>query len=125
VRAMVVDDSRAMRMILKKSLASMGFECDEAVDGKQALQRLQESEPYQLALVDWNMPNMNGFELLCEVRKDHSFDEMRVMMVTTESELERVTAALGAGADEYVMKPFDDAIIREKLQILGFESEAA
>jgi two-component system chemotaxis response regulator CheY len=123
VRAIVIDDSRAMRMILKRSLSALGFECAEAEDGKVALHRLQESDPFELALVDWNMPNMNGFELLCAVRKDHSFDDMKIMMVTTENEMERVTTAMKAGADEYVMKPFTDEIIREKLLILGFEPE--
>jgi two-component system chemotaxis response regulator CheY len=125
MRALVVDDSRAIRSILKRSLSLMGFDCSEAVDGKDALERLKTSEPFQLALLDWNMPNMDGFELLNAIRKDCGFDDMKVMMVTTENEMERVMTSLQAGANEFVMKPFTDEVIREKLEILGFEPEAA
>lgn len=125
MRAIVVDDSRAMRMILKRCLSAMGFECAEAADGKEALQRLKEIEKPQLALLDWNMPNMNGYELVCAIRQDHSFDDMKIIMVTTETEMERMTLALAAGANEYVMKPSTEEMIREKLALLGFEQAMA
>jgi two-component system chemotaxis response regulator CheY len=125
MKAIVIDDSRAMRMILKRFVSALGFECTEAVDGADALARLKESGPPDLALVDWNMPNMNGLELVTAVRADQSFGNMKIMMVTTENEMEQVSKALVAGADEYVMKPFTEDVIREKLEIMGFEREAA
>lgn len=125
MRAIVIDDSRAMRMILKRCLAPLGFECAEATDGNDAMARLKEIGRPHLALVDWNMPGMNGHEFVRAVRQHHWFDDMKIMMVTTETEMEQVCKALEAGANEYVMKPFTEEVIREKLEILGFEREAA
>jgi two-component system chemotaxis response regulator CheY len=117
VRALVIDDSRPMRMILGKLLKELGFEVTEAGDGKQALERL--SPPPDLALVDWNMPVMNGLEFVQAVRADHQYDHVPLMMVTTETDMERVAAAIDAGANEYVMKPFTKDIILDKLRLLG------
>jgi two-component system chemotaxis response regulator CheY len=126
VRAIVIDDSRAIRFMLRVILRDIGFgELLEAGDGQEALKRLAEVERPDLALVDWNMPNMNGFEFIQTVRKDASFQDMKIVMVTTEIEMEQVAAALGAGANEYVMKPFTPESVREKLQLLGFDREAA
>jgi two-component system, chemotaxis family, chemotaxis protein CheY len=121
VRAIVVDDSRAMRMILKRTATHLGFECTEAVDGNDALARIKEAGKPDLAMVDWNMPGMNGYEFVCAIRKDHAFDDMKIVMVTTETEMEQVVKALEAGANEYIMKPFTDEVIREKLELLGFQ----
>ena len=119
MKALVVDDSRAMRMILKRVLAANGFEVFEAGDGKQALEQLAVTGVVDLALVDWNMPVMTGYELICEVRARHELDSMAIMMVTTETETSQVQRALDAGANEYVMKPFTDEALREKLLLLG------
>jgi len=119
VKALVVDDSRAMRMILKRVLAANGFEVFEAGDGKQALEQLAVTGVVDLALVDWNMPVMTGYELICEVRARHELDSMAIMMVTTETETSQVQRALDAGANEYVMKPFTEDALREKLLLLG------
>src|SRR5262249_42145 len=100
-------------------------DCVEAADGRDALQRVKETGPLDLALVDWNMPNMNGYEFLCAIRQDHAFDEMKIVMVTTETEMEQVTKALTAGANEYIMKPFTETVIQEKLGLLGFVKAAA
>jgi two-component system, chemotaxis family, chemotaxis protein CheY len=121
MRALVIDDSRAMRAILGKILKELGFEVTEAGHGREGLERLQQVEKPQLALVDWNMPEMNGLEFIRAVRADHTYDDMRLMMVTTESETSAMISALEAGANEYVMKPFTKDVILEKLAILGIE----
>lgn len=121
MKALVVDDSRAMRMILKRTLSQLGFEVVEAGDGRQALDVLQVSGPVDVALVDWNMPVMTGYELIQEVRGRRELDAMPIMMVTTETEADQVTRALDAGANEYVMKPFTEDVLREKLLLLGLE----
>jgi two-component system chemotaxis response regulator CheY len=118
MQALVVDDSSTMRKILKSILAGAGFEVVEAKCGPEALERLKQ-KPADLALFDWNMPEMTGVELLGMVRSDHSYDGMKIMMVTTESEQEQMELALQTGADEYVMKPFTKDSLLSKLQILG------
>lgn len=123
VKALVVDDSRAARIILRNALKEEGFEVLEAGDGRQALEELRKVGMVELALVDWNMPVMTGYELICEVRADKTYDGMAIMMVTTESEASQVQRALDAGANEYVMKPFTADVLREKLLALGFEKE--
>jgi two-component system chemotaxis response regulator CheY len=122
MQAIVVDDSRAMRMLMGRLLKDVGFEVDEAGDGVQALVRLRErldGNPVQLALVDWNMPEMSGIELVEAVRSDPVFAALRIVMVTTETELSQVTKALEAGADEYLMKPFNRDDVVGKLELLG------
>lgn len=119
LHALIIDDARSVRMILKKMMTELGFTIEEAEHGQQALEILQKNGPADVALVDWNMPVMNGFEFIQEVRKQSIYDEMKIMMVTTESELVRMIAALEAGANEYVMKPFTKEIIIEKLTIMG------
>jgi len=121
VAVLVVDDSSAIRLILKKMLLDFGFDVLEATNGRDALERLAEAGPVGLALVDWNMPEMNGFEFVQAVRTDPTRNGMRIMMVTTETEIEQVRLALDAGADEYVMKPFTPDIISEKIQLLGLD----
>ena len=118
-KALVVDDSRATRLILRQMLTSLGFEVAEAGHGREALTYLNAHEDTSLALVDWNMPEMNGLELVQAVRHDSRFSGMRMMMVTTETEMANITKALEAGANEYVMKPFSKEVIQEKLQLLG------
>jgi len=118
-KAIVVDDSRAIRTILKRSLGGLGFEVAEAGDGKQALDLLEQSGPLDIALVDWNMPVMTGFELVQALRAKKPFDQMAIMMVTTETESAQVQRAIEAGANEYVMKPFTDDMLREKLLMMG------
>jgi two-component system chemotaxis response regulator CheY len=93
-QALVVDDSRAMRAILGKQLKQLGYEVLEAEHGEQALERLAAcARPPALALVDWNMPRMNGIELVRAVRGKSEFASMRIMMVTTETELSRRSAS--------------------------------
>ena len=119
-KALVVDDSKAMRMILTKILASLGYEVLEAAGGKEALQVIEvEKSGVALILLDWNMPEMNGLELLKRLRQNPALSSPVVVMVTTETEMSHMAAALEAGANEYVMKPFTRDIIVEKLQLAG------
>ena len=93
----------------------------EAKTGREALLMLYKLGTVDLVMIDWNMPEMDGFELLRHIRNDVAFDEVRLMMVTTESELANVDVALKAGANEYLMKPFDRDALLEKLLLLGFD----
>ena len=117
--ALIVDDSRAMRTILGLHLRGLGFRVIEAENGSEGLARLQESGGADVALVDWNMPIMNGIEFVRAVRHRPEFDAMRMMMVTTESDTAHVALALAGGANEYVMKPFTRDIIVHKLELMG------
>jgi two-component system chemotaxis response regulator CheY len=120
MKAMIVDDSRAMRSMLRKILQENGFEVvAEAENGRQGLDHLNRLGFIDLTLLDWNMPVMNGFELLCEVRKEPKWKDMRVMLVTTETEASQILRALDAGADEYLIKPFAKEALREKLNVMG------
>jgi len=119
MRALIVDDSRAVRSVIGRSVRELGFTPVEAGNGREALQRLATEGPVDLALVDWNMPEMSGYECVCAVRADASHDAMRIIMVTSESELQRVATALDAGANEYLMKPFTVDALRDKLLLTG------
>ncbi len=121
MRALVIDDSRAIRLILKQILKDIGFEVSDAGNGLEALEKLKEVGEVDLALVDWNMPEMNGLEFVIAVRKEDKYNNMKMMMVTTETELSQVAKALEAGANEYVMKPFTKEIILEKITLMGIE----
>jgi two-component system chemotaxis response regulator CheY len=108
-----------MRSILGRMLRRLGFEVVEAANGRDAVRRLQEAQQVELALVDWNMPEMNGLEFIQAVRAERSYDGVLLVMVTTETEMEQVSKALKAGANEYIMKPFTQQVILEKLRMLG------
>jgi two-component system chemotaxis response regulator CheY len=121
-KALVVDDSRAIRIILTEMLEQLGYTVSSASNGKLAAETLactpDEGIP-ELALVDWNMPDMNGIELVQHVRANSRYNHMQLVMVTTETQPEQMAAALTAGANEYVMKPFTADMIREKLLLIG------
>ncbi len=119
MKALVIDDSRAMRSILSHILRQLGCDVSEACNGRDALRQLGDLDQVELALVDWNMPELNGIDFVRQVRADARYDGLRLMMVTTETETSQVAMALQAGANEYVMKPFTKDIIREKLELLG------
>ena len=118
-KAMVIDDSRAVRMILSRILQGVGYEVCEAKDGREALAKLAGGETVSLILVDWNMPNLDGLGFVRCLRSDPSKAAIKVMMVTTETEMDRMVTALEAGANEYVMKPFTADVISDKLRLLG------
>jgi len=121
MRALVVDDSRSMRTIILKQLKELGFEVHEAENSQEAMSRLHEVKNIHLVLLNWNMPEMDGLEVLSLIRAEPAYKEVRVMMVTTESEMSRVATALEAGASEYLMKPFDREALLEKLILLGMD----
>lgn len=123
MKALVIDDSRAMRRIIAKYLEELGFEVHEAASGLEGLQVAAKTAGLSLILLDWNMPEMDGHTLLTRFHEDPDFADIPVMMVTTESEMEQVEVALAAGASEYLMKPFDRQALLEKLLLLGFDPE--
>ena len=124
MRALVVDDSRSMRAIIGKILNELRFDVEEAASGQEALDRLRKPPAFDLILLDWNMPHMDGYELLSRIRGEPSIEDVPVMMVTTESELSQVEVALEGGANEYLMKPFDRQALLQKLLLLGIDPEA-
>jgi two-component system chemotaxis response regulator CheY len=109
-----------MRMLLGKNLKDLGFEFLEAGNGIEALSRLNQGEQIDLMLIDWNMPVMNGYELLRAVRANVLLSGVQIMMITTETSMTQVEQALAAGASEYLMKPFTKEALLEKLKLLGF-----
>lgn len=120
MNALIIDDSRAMRRIIGGIVRDLGFEITEACDGLEGLNAL-EADPtkYDLVLVDWNMPNMNGYEMIKAVRAQDEFYDLKMVMVTTETEPARMAQALIAGVDEFVMKPFTKSVLLDKLRLIG------
>ena len=120
--ALIIDDSRAMRRILRQIVEPLGFRILEAGNGQEGLDRLREHFPdVELTLVDWNMPVMNGLEFVKTVRADDQYQQMKIAMVTTETEAAQMARALMAGVDEFVMKPFTSEILIEKLRLIGVQ----
>lgn len=120
MHAIVIDDSSAMRMILKRIVVSLGFQVTLAEHGRDALDKMADADhPFDVALIDWNMPVMNGLEFIQTVREDPRYGDLTLMMVTTESEQSQVVRALAAGAHEYLIKPFTPDAVAEKLELLG------
>lgn len=121
---LVVDDSKVIRKVARHILESLDLSVSEAVDGQDALTQCEASAP-DVVLLDWNMPVMDGLEFLKAARAEFGPDEPLIMLCTTESEFDRIVTALSAGAQEYIMKPFDDAILTGKLVQLGLVAEEA
>jgi two-component system chemotaxis response regulator CheY len=119
MRALVVDDSSAMRALLRMSLKKHGFEVTEAKHGLDALSVLAADSGFELILIDWNMPEMDGFELLRRIRAERRHDGSQIMMVTTETGMDQMSEALAAGANDYIMKPFTFDVVADKLRLLG------
>jgi two-component system, chemotaxis family, chemotaxis protein CheY len=119
MRALIVDDSRFVRDYLRGLLEQKGIECEEANDGQAGMSQLHACDPFDLALVDWNMPVMDGLHMLKNMREE-GYSDVKVMMVTAETADDFIIRSLNAGADEYLMKPFDDQALTEKLTMLGF-----
>jgi two-component system chemotaxis response regulator CheY len=115
---LVVDDSKVVRMVARKILEELDFEVSEAADGQQALQVCQAGMP-EVILLDWNMPVMNGIDFLRALRASEGGDKPKVVFCTTENDLAHIQEAIGAGANEYIMKPFDSDIIQSKFSQIG------
>jgi two-component system chemotaxis response regulator CheY len=117
--ALVVEDSKTIRMILTEYLRKMGIQVVEAANGLEGLERLKEMAPPDLVLVDWNMPVMSGIDFIRAVRELHIYDPLPLIMVTTNSESDYVGTAMDAGANEYIQKPCTLDALREKIELLG------
>lgn len=122
VRALVIDDSRVARLKLKRALQARGFEVLEAGSGQEGLDVLAEAELPAIALVDWNMPGMNGLDFVKNVRLAEHYNPMMMMMVTSETDPRQMVRALQAGANEYLMKPYTSELLFDKLEVLGVRS---
>jgi two-component system chemotaxis response regulator CheY len=119
MKALVIDDDLTVCRILGTILDSLGYEVEEAHDGLEGLERLSHRERPDVVLVDWNMPIMNGLEFVKAVRASDSINDLPMIMVTTELEMPQLALAFDAGVDEYIMKPFQPIMIKEKLQMVG------
>lgn len=122
MRALIVDDSKAMRSIVGRIVKQIGFEVLEAANGVEGLEQLKTHGDVELILVDWNMPEMNGIEFLHAVRSQPGSSALKMLMVTTASDLAHINTAIEAGANEYLMKPFTKDAMVSKLQMLGILS---
>src|SRR5262245_14933155 len=118
MQALVIDDSRTVRIIIGNILREVGMEVLEAGNGLEALEQMKRHPDVELLLLDWNMPEMNGFDFLRAVRSQRAYDGVRILMVTSESQNEQVVKALGAGANEYLMKPFNKDVLVAKLHLM-------
>ncbi|MBB5763117.1 two-component system chemotaxis response regulator CheY [Methylorubrum rhodesianum] len=125
--ALIVDDSAVIRKVARRILETLDFTVRDAEDGATALAMCAEAMP-TVILLDWNMPNMDGYEVLRHLRQAPLGDRPKVLFCTTENDVGAIARALHAGADEYIMKPFDREIMIAKLDQVGFamrSSEAA
>ena len=115
---LVVDDSRVVRKVARRITEDLGFECLEAEDGQQAYTACESGMP-DVILLDWNMPVMSGYDFLVKLRAMNGGDTPQVIFCTTENDMAQIQKAMEAGADEYIMKPFDSEIIESKFQQVG------
>lgn len=119
MKTLIVDDSAPMRSLLRQMLKKMGHSAIEAVNGKAALEHLNAHPDIGLILLDWNMPEMDGMQLLDALGAKRPDKRPRIIIVSTECEVGKIVQAMERGADEYIMKPFTSEILEEKLSILG------
>jgi two-component system chemotaxis response regulator CheY len=117
MKILVVDDSSTMRRIIMNTLKSLGYEdIIQAADGVEAWEALQQNPDIGLVMTDWNMPNMNGLELVKKIRADERYKNLPIIMVTTEGGKKEVITALKAGVNNYIVKPFNKQILQKKLE---------
>lgn len=119
MKILVIDDSRTVRRLLVSFLNGLSIESVEAGDGLEALEQLEQAGPFEGALVDWDMPRMNGLDFVKSVRKQSEFDNLKLLMVTAQTSLDSVVQALEAGATDYLMKPLTKQMLEEKLRLIG------
>lgn len=120
---LVVDDSSVVRKVCNRIIKSFGFEVMEASDGKEALEQCTAKTP-DIILLDWNMPGMDGMAFLKEYKEEKAKNEVKIIFCTAENDVDNIMLAMGEGADEYIMKPFDEEILRTKFVQMGLlESE--
>ena len=116
---LIVDDSKFMRSFIRAQSERLCFETEQAANGLEALSKLAASPPFDIVLIDWDMPVMDGMELLEKMRGDPEFDAVKILMVTARTGPAEVIEAMSKGADEYLMKPITSEMITEKLRIIG------
>jgi len=123
MRMLIVDDSMTMRRYLHAIAGELAIEADQAVDGQDAMNRLDaRNAEFDVALVDWDMPRMNGVQFVRAVRARPCFSDMKLMMVTAHNAMADIREALAAGADDFLMKPLDVDMVADKLRLLGLLS---
>ena len=115
---LIVDDSRVVRKVARRIAEDLGLECEESEDGEKAYQFCQSRMP-DVIILDWNMPIMSGLEFLEKLRQMEGGDHPRVIFCTTENDMKHIARAIKAGANEYIMKPFDSGIIKSKFIQVG------
>jgi two-component system, chemotaxis family, chemotaxis protein CheY len=125
MRVLIVDDSRASRMVLQKFMKELRFETIEAENGGHALWLLSQKPDIQLMTVDYHMPQMNGTQLVRLVREKPEFASLPILMISVESRTEYQSEAIQAGVNEYLIKPFTKEMIEEKLRLMGIEPPEA
>ncbi len=116
MKALTVDDSQTVRVMVRNILEDNEIEVLEATNGREALQIVQENEGIDVILLDWEMPLMNGYEFLTEVRRHKLAENTRIIMLTTLKKMSNILQAIDAGADEYIMKPFTPEMVIEKIE---------
>ncbi len=122
MRMLIIDDSKAMRGFLVALAGELSFVTVEAEDGRDGLDKLiknDPAQPFEIVLVDWDMPRMTGIEFVQFVRRNRDYDQVKIMMVTTNNTEEKITMALAAGANDFLMKPVTKESLEEKLLMLG------
>jgi len=124
MKILVVDDSSTMRRIIKNTLGRLGYkDIIEGADGVEAWDALQNNPDTEVVITDWNMPNMNGLELVKKIRAEEKYKDMPIIMVTTEGGKKEVITALKAGVNNYIVKPFTPQVLKEKLQVVLGKNE--
>lgn len=118
-KILLVDDSKAVRMFMRRVAASLGLTSVEAENGQEAMLAVRQHPDLDVVLLDWNMPVMDGLSFLKALREEKRDRQPAVVMCTTENEMARIVEAMAAGANEYIMKPFTEEIVREKLEGVG------
>ncbi len=121
---LIVDDSRVVRKVARRILEELGFTCEEAEDGQKAYEACEKLMP-DLIMLDWNMPVMSGIEFLEKLRQTDAGQSPKVVLCTTENDMSHIQRAMMAGANEYIMKPFDRDIVQSKLIQIGLLEESS
>lgn len=115
MKVLVVDDSKTMRVIVSRIIKELGYEVGEASNGKEAIDILKSDQSYTLVMADWNMPEMNGYDMVLNIKNDETLKKIPIIMVTTENEISNVQKAIEAGASDFITKPFKKETIQEKI----------
>lgn len=121
MHVLTVDDSRASRLVIRRFLGDLGISVTEAADGTEGLHFLKQGSKFDLLLVDWDMPGMNGVQFIRAVRADPAHKDTPIIMISSQNSSDRLLEALEAGANEYIMKPFTKEILAMKFDLLGVE----